>query len=297
MQLRENDGSRLFNTSIDRGVSLGAQAKTSRRALLVNGALLAAWVLIDSRNRSAALELVEPASSQGSPLLEDLVAANRILVNHGVLDTLGHVSVRNNRTPNRYLMSRSRAPKLVESGDIEEYELDSRPVRAREHQMYLERFIHGAIYEARPDVHAVVHNHAESLIPFGVTQVPLRPVFQSAAFISAGVPVFEIREAAGVSDLLIKNEALGRALAAKLADRNAVLMRGHGAVVVGPSLPMVVRRSINLALNARLQLEAIALGGDINYLDPEEAKEIMKREDAGLDRSWELWKREAMNPR
>jgi HCOMODA/2-hydroxy-3-carboxy-muconic semialdehyde decarboxylase len=129
-----------------------------------------------------------------------------------------------------------------------------------------------------------------------VTQVPLRPVFQSAAFISAGVPVFEIREAAGVSDLLIRNEALGRALAAKLADRNAVLMRGHGAVVVGPSLPMVVRRSINLALNARLQLEAIALGGDINYLDPEEAKEIMKREDAGLDRSWELWKREAMSP-
>ena len=275
---------------------MGAQAKTSRRALVVNGALLAAWVLIDSRNRSAAQELVEPASPQGSPLLEDLVAANRILVNHGVLDTLGHVSVRNNRNRNRYLMSRSRAPKLVESGDIEEYELDSRPVRAREHQRYLERFIHGAIYEARPDVHAVVHNHAESLIPFGVTQVPLRPVFQSAAFISAGVPVFEIREAAGVSDLLIKNEALGRALAAKLADRNAVLMRGHGAVVVGPSLPMVVRRSINLALNARLQLEASALGGDINYLDPEEAKEIMKREDAGLDRSWDLWKRDAMSP-
>jgi ribulose-5-phosphate 4-epimerase/fuculose-1-phosphate aldolase len=124
--------------------------------------------------------------------------------------------------------------------------------------------------------------------------VPLRPVFQSAAFISGGIPVFEIREAAGISDLLIRSESLGRALAASLVDKNAVLMRGHGAVVVGPSLPMVVRRSINLALNARLQLEAMTLGGNINYLDPREAAEIMKREDAGLDRSWELWKREAM---
>jgi ribulose-5-phosphate 4-epimerase/fuculose-1-phosphate aldolase len=293
--MQENGDTRSFSIGLDRVITLAA-TKTSRRALLMNGALLAAGLLIDSRNRSAAQELVEPAKPPDAALLEDLVAANRILVNHGVLDTLGHVSARNNRNPNRYLLSRSRAPKLVESQDIEDYELDGRPVRANEHQMYLERFIHGAIYEARPDVHAVVHNHAESLIPFGVTHVPLRPVFQSAAFISAGVPVFEIREAAGISDLLIRNESLGRALAAKLADKNAILMRGHGAVVVGPSLPMVVRRSINLALNARLQIEAITLGGDINYLDPAEAREIMRREDAGLDRSWELWKREALSP-
>jgi ribulose-5-phosphate 4-epimerase/fuculose-1-phosphate aldolase len=292
----ENDGTRSFSIGLDRVITLVAQPKTSRRALLMNGALLAAWLLTDSRNRSAAQELAGPAKSPDAALLEDLVAANRILVNHGVLDTLGHVSARSNRDSNRYLLSQSRAPKLVDSGDIQEYELDSRPVRANEHQMYLERFIHGAIYEARPDVRAVVHNHAASLIPFGVTHVPLRPVFQSAAFISAGVPVFEIREAAGTSDLLIRNESLGRALAAKLADKNALLMRGHGAVVVGPSLPMAVRRSINLALNARLQLEAIALGGEINYLDAGEAKEIMKREDAGLDRSWESWKREALSP-
>jgi ribulose-5-phosphate 4-epimerase/fuculose-1-phosphate aldolase len=274
--------------------TLVARARTSRRALVLNGALVAAWLLVDSRNRSAAQEPVKASKSPDALLLEDLVAANRILVNHGVLDTLGHVSVRSNRQSNRYLLSRSRAPGLVESGDIEEYDLNNRPVRASEHQMYLERFIHGAIYEARSDVQAVVHNHAPSLIPFGVTHLPLRPVFQSAAFISAGVPVFEIRETAGMSDLLVRNESLGRALAMKLADKNAVLMRGHGAVVVGPSLPIVVRRSINLALNARLQLEATALGGDINYLDPREAAEIMKREVAGLDRSWELWKLEAM---
>lgn len=273
---------------------MAIRARTSRRALIVNGALISAWLFMDHRKYAAAQEALEASASPDALLVEDLVAANGILVNYGVLDTLGHVSARNSRNPGRYLLSRSRAPKLVRTEDIEEYDFKSRPARANQHQMYLERFIHGAIYEARPDVQAVVHNHAPSLIPFGITGVPLRPVFQSAAFISGGVPVFEIREAAGISDLLIRSESLGRALAASLVDKNAVLMRGHGAVVVGPSLPMVVRRSINLALNARLQLEAMTLGGNINYLDPREAAEIMKREDAGLDRSWELWKREAM---
>jgi ribulose-5-phosphate 4-epimerase/fuculose-1-phosphate aldolase len=277
--------------------SKATQARTSRRAMIANGALLAAGLLIGHRKRAVAEQPLEASDSPDTLLVEDLVAANRILVSHGVLDTLGHVSARNNRNPSRYLLSRSRAPKLVRAEDIEEYDFTSRPARANGHQMYLERFIHGAIYEARPDVHAVVHNHAPSLIPFGVTGVPIRPVFQSAAFISGGVPIFEMRETAGVSDLLVRSEALGRALATRLADKNAVLMRGHGAVVVGPSLPMVVRRSINLALNARLQLEAMALGGKINYLDPREAEEILKREDAGLDRSWELWKQEAMTGR
>jgi len=194
--------------------------------------------------------LTRPAAAMleppGPTLVEDLVAANRILVNQGILDTLGHVSVRHARDPNRYLLSQSRAPELVDADDIMEYGLDSNPLESRERPMYLERFIHGEIYKLRPDVRAVCHNHAPSLIPFGVTDVPLRPIFQSAAFLVEGVPVFEIRDAFGMTDMLIRNPALGRALAETLANRNAVLVRGHGAVVVGPSLPIVVRRSINL---------------------------------------------------
>src|SRR5262249_35300242 len=152
--------------------------------------------------------------------------------------------------------------------DIMEYDLDSNPVDSKVRPMYLERFIHGEIYKARPDVKAIVHNHAPSLIPFGVSSVPLRPIFQGPAFIGEGVPIFEIRDAAGMTDMLIRNPALGSALAKSLGNKQALLMRGHGAVVAGPSLPILVRRSINLEMNARLQVQAIALGGTITYLDP-----------------------------
>jgi HCOMODA/2-hydroxy-3-carboxy-muconic semialdehyde decarboxylase len=175
-----------------------------------------------------------------------------------------------------------------------EYDLDSNPVDPKDRPMYLERFIHGEIYKLRPDVKAVCHNHAPSLIPFGVTGVPLRPIFQSAAFMAEGVPVFEIRDAAGMTDMLIKDATLGRALAQTLSNKNALLMRGHGAVVVGPSLPLVVRRAIHMELNAKFQAQAMALGGNITYIDPEEARKIMAREEASLERSWELWKRKAM---
>ena len=203
------------------------------------------------------------------------------------------MSARHDRDPNRYLLSQSRAPELVDSDDIMEYDLDNNPLESKERPMYLERFIHGEIYKLRPDVRAVCHNHAPSLIPFGVTDVPLRPIFQSAAFLVEGVPVFEIRDAFGMTDMLIRNPALGRALAETLANRNAVLVRGHGAVVVGPSLPIVVRRSINLEANAKFQAQAMALGGNVTY--PEEARQILAREDAGLERSWELWKKKALS--
>ena len=205
------------------------------------------------------------------------------------------MSARHDRDPNRYLLSQSRAPELVDSDDIMEYDLDNNPLESKERPMYLERFLHGEIYKLRPDVKAVCHNHAPSLIPFGVTDVPLRPIFQSAAFLMEGVPVFEIRDAFGMTDMLIRNPALGRALAETLANRNAVLMRGHGAVVAGPSLPILVRRCINLEANAKFQLQAMALGGNVTYLDPEEAHLILAREDAGLERSWELWKKKALS--
>ena len=243
----------------------------------------------------AAAQTAPPSAGSVEPqLIEDLVAANRILADQGVLDGWGHVSARHPRNPNRYLLSRSRAPELISAENIMEFDLDSNPVDARGRPLYTERFIHGEIYKARPDVVAIVHTHAPALIPFGISKVPLKPVYHRSAFIAAGVPVFEIRERAGMTDMLIRDQALGRALAGALGNHPAALMRGHGAVVVGPSLQRVVGRSIFLPLNATLQMQAAALGGPVTYLDPEEARRIEEREGYGLARAWEAWKRKAM---
>src|SRR5262249_51709586 len=181
------------------------------------------------------------------------------------------VRVRHPGDPNRYLLSRSRATELIDADDIVEFDLDSNPVDAKGRSLYTERFIHGEIYKARPDVIAIVHTHAPALIPFGISKVPLQPVYHRSAFISGGIPVFEIRAAGGMTDMLIRNQALGKALAATLGNRPAALMRGHGAAIVGASLPRVVSRSIFLPLSANLQAQAMALGGPLTFLDAEEA--------------------------
>src|SRR5215813_4063126 len=202
-----------------------------------------------------------PASSGPADpkLIEDLVASNRVLADQGVLDGYGHVSVRHNRDPNRYLMSRSLAPELVTAADVLEYDLDSNGVDPKGRSLYLERFMHGEIYKARPDVKAIAHNHSPSIIPFGVSAVPLRPIYHMSAFLGAGVPIFEIRSAGGPgTDMLVRTPALGRALAQALGDHSVALIRGHGAVVVGTSLPQVVFRSIYTELNARLQAQALS---------------------------------------
>jgi ribulose-5-phosphate 4-epimerase/fuculose-1-phosphate aldolase len=224
-------------------------------------------------------------------LIEDLVAANRILAAEGILDGWGHVSVRHPNDPTRYLMSRNLAAELVTGTDIMEYDLDSVPVDRRGRDMYTERFIHGEIYKARPDVNAVVHTHAPPLIPFTVTKVPMRPMYHRAAFVALGIPVFEIREGFGMTDMLVRNQAHGQALAKSIADKPAALMRGHGAIVVAPSLPRLVGRTVFLVKNATLQQQALALGGPITYLDAEEARLIEAREGYGLARQWEAWKR------
>ena len=245
--------------------------------------------------RAAAQTPPASAGPVDSALIDDLVAANRILADQGVVDGYGHVSVRHPADPQRYLMSRSIAPELVTAGDVMEYDLDSTAVDARGRTSYLERFIHGEIYRARPDVKAVVHNHSPSVIPFGVTGVPLRPLYHMSAFLWEGVPVFDIRGAAGgPSDMLVRTPALGRALAGTLGSRTAALMRGHGAVVVGPSLPQAVFRSVYLELNARLQAQAMALGGPVTYLDPEEAKQAAGSVGSTVPRPWELWKKKAL---
>ena len=236
-----------------------------------------------------------PASAgPGAPdLIDDLITANRVLAREGVVDAFGHVSVRHNLNPNRFFMSRSLAPGLVTPDDLIEYDLDGNGANTKGRAEYSERFIHAEIYRVRPDVRAVVHAHAPSLVPFGVSTVPLRPVFHMAAFIGDSVPIFDIRKAAGMTDMLVRDGARGRALAQALADRPAVLMRGHGVTVVGPALPFAVGRSIYLELNARVQLQAMGLGGPVIYLDPAEAQKVMDSgENRSYERPWELWKRQ-----
>jgi HCOMODA/2-hydroxy-3-carboxy-muconic semialdehyde decarboxylase len=228
-------------------------------------------------------------------LIEDLVAANRILAQQGVLDAFGHVSARHDKDPNRFLISRSLAPELVTATDILELDLDCDAVDAKGRGMYLERFIHGEIYKVRPDVKAIVHNHSPSMIPFGASSIPLRPIYHMAAFIGESVPIFDIRKSSGMTDMLVRDSNRGRALAQALGDKTSVLMRGHGVAVVGSTIATAVGRSIYLELDARLAAQAIGLGGDVTYLDPQEAQKMMDTgENNGYERPWELWKRKAM---
>ena len=234
-----------------------------------------------------------PRPEARAKAIDDLVVANRILADQGVLDGYGHVSVRDPEHPDRFLLSRSLAPEMVAAADVLEHDLDGNVVARTDVTPFLERFIHAAIYRARPDVNAVVHCHSPSLIPFGVTAAPLRPLYHMSAFLVGGVPVFDIRTAAGETDMLVRNPELGRALAKTLAGHTVALMRGHGAVIVAADLPHVVFRSVYTELNARLQAQAIALGG-VKYLDDEEARKAEATMGATVQRPWELWRRTAM---
>ena len=223
-------------------------------------------------------------------IVDELVAANKILAAEGILDGWGHVSVRNPNDPTHYFLARNLAAELVTAKDIMEFTLDNVPVASKGQDLYTERFIHGEIYKTRPDVNAVVHTHAPPLIPFTVTQVPMKPLYHRAAFVAQGIPVFDIEDTFGMTDMLIRNGQHGHALALTLADKPAALMRGHGATVVGPSLPRLVGRAVFLVKNATLQQQALALGGPIKYLHAEEAKLIEAREGYGLGRQWAAWK-------
>ena len=266
---------------------------TTRRTFLAAGAVAVAHAVLaratGAQTAPASAGPVDPA------LIDDLVAANRILADQGVVDGYGHASVRHPADPQRYLMSRSIAPETVTAADIMEYDLDSVAVDARGRTSYLERFIHGEIYKVRTDVKAIVHNHSPSVIPFGVTTGPLRPLYHMSAFLGGGVPVFDIKAAAGgPTDMLVRNAALGRALATALGSRPVALMRGHGCVVVGPSIQMTVFRSVYTEMNARLQAQAMALGGPVTYLDDEEARLASGSVGGTVIRPWELWRKKAL---
>jgi ribulose-5-phosphate 4-epimerase/fuculose-1-phosphate aldolase len=233
--------------------------------------------------------------------VDDLVAANRTLARLNVLDAFGHVSVRDPRDPHRYLISRSIAPESVTAADIVVLDLDSQTVDAKDEAklLYRERFIHGEIYKARPDVHAVVHSHSPTVVPFTVTRAKLRPLLHNAGFLGLGVPLFEIRKSAGDgTDLMILTPSLGKDLAKQLGNEAAVvLMRGHGDSVVGPSLPNAVFRAYYTEINARQQLAAITIGGPINFMTKAEAltaNDAMLRASA---RPWALWRKTAVAER
>src|ERR1700682_5235800 len=238
-----------------------------------------------------------PAQTPGVPalgvdpaLIEDIVIGSRILADFGVVDGFGHVSAPHPAHPNRFLMSRSLAPALVAASDIMEFDLDGNAVDARGRAVFLERFIHSEIYKARPDVMAVVHTHSLGVIPFTVSQVPLRPMYHNAAFLGSGAPVWDIRKSFGETDMLVRDASRGKSLAEMLGDKSVVLMRGHGDVTVGPSVKVAVFRAYYTDIDARLQSQAIALGGDINYLTAGGGAKDDTINLAVLDRIWNLWR-------
>lgn len=223
-------------------------------------------------------------------LREDLATANHILFDQGVLDAFGHVSLRHPERADRFLLSRNLAPALVTADDVLAFDLDGNPIGRGGEKVYLERFIHGEIYRVRPDVRAVVHSHAPSLLPFGIVSgVRLCPVCHMSGFITPDVPLFEIRCHAGeASDLLIRDRELGRHLARSLGDHPLILMRGHGVTVVGTSLRQAVFRAVYTEANARIQTAALGLGA-ITCLTAAEAKAAEAANDGQIGRAWDFW--------
>ncbi len=230
------------------------------------------------------------ASVPDPALIERLVLANRILYHQGVVDAFGHVSARHDRAPDRFLLARNMAPALVRGDDILTFDLDGTALDAGGRRVYLERFIHAEIYRARPDVQAIVHSHSPSVIPFGAAKRALKPIFHMSGFLGDGAALFEIRDVAADTDMLVSSAPLGVALAQSLGSRPVVLMRGHGSTAVGSSIEQAVYRAIYAEVNARLQLQAVALG-EVTYLNGVEAAKAAATNDTQLARVWELWAR------
>jgi ribulose-5-phosphate 4-epimerase/fuculose-1-phosphate aldolase len=230
-----------------------------------------------------------------SAAIEDLVAANRILGYEGVVDAFGHVSMRHPFHPQRYLLSRARAPQLIEAEDIMEFALDGTPVDARGRSPYLERYIHSALYESRPDIRSVVHSHSRAVVPFGVSGQKIRPLMHNCAPIGTEVPIWDSRTTFGDTDLLVSNLAMGRDLADFMRDAPSALLRGHGSVAAARSLRLAVYIAIALQTSAELQAEASRYDSVI-FLSPGEIEKgsamVRAAPDkpmAGLDRAWEYW--------
>jgi ribulose-5-phosphate 4-epimerase/fuculose-1-phosphate aldolase len=227
----------------------------------------------------------------------NLVMANRILANEGILDAFGHVSIRHPEQPDRFIMAWARAPELIEDADLLEFALDGTVIDAGGRVPYLERFIHGAIYESRPDVMAVCHNHTISILPFSISRtVRLRPVIHTSAVLGGEVPVWDIADEFGsTTNLLVVNIEQGRSLARTLGQGRLALMRGHGSVVVGPDVPGAVSACMAMDKNARVQFQAMQLDGDFIPLAPGEINRpwVAPGQPPLPDRAWEVYVRRA----
>ena len=265
--------------------------KLSRRELLNAFTLLAVPRLLTSIPAVMAQDSDSPVSDL--PLLiefQRLIAANRILANENVVDAFGHVSVRDPRNPDRFIMSRSRSPALVEFDDLMEFDLSGNAIDARGRTPYGERMIHAAIYDARPEIHSVVHHHAYAVLPFTITDVPLKPVVHAASVIGAKIPVWDIRERYGDTDMLVRRIEQGRDLAATLADNTCLLMRGHGAVVVGESIERAVLTAVYLQVNADVLLQTRALGEPVPLNDEEiRLSSATQFSPLAIPRAWEYF--------
>ena len=223
--------------------------------------------------------------------ISELVLANRVVAHLKLVDSFGHVTVRNPENPQRFLMSRARAPRLVTTGDILEFDLDSTPVDLRGLKPYSERFIHGCIYKARPDVMAICHNHAHELLPLSVTKTVMRPTLHTAAVIGHEVPVWDIRDDFGDTNMLVTSNEMGASLAKTVGVGHAALMRGHGSVVVGATIQDAVFAAFYLRLNAEVIIKAMAMGEPITYLSPGEVDRSgeLHSQPAAQGRAWEDW--------
>jgi len=228
-------------------------------------------------------------------LIDDLVTANLILFNEGVLDAFGHVSVRNPHNRDHFFLARNMAPGLVTKDDILEFNLDGEVVNDDPRKVYLERYIHSEIYRERDDVEAIVHSHSHSVVPFSVVKsAPLKPMCHMSGFMGTHVPIFEIRDVAGdETNMLITSQELGSSLTQSLGKNTLVLMRGHGSTVVAPSLKQAVYRAVYVEVNAQLQIEASRLG-PIEFLSEGEAQATQVTNEGQVDRPWNLWKTRAI---
>lgn len=231
------------------------------------------------------------AGPASAALIADLVAANRVLVQEGVLDGFGHVSVRHDKNPGRFLMSRSVAPELVTADDLIEFDLDCNAVNARGRALYQERFIHGEIYKARPEVNSVCHHHCPAFMPLLATGTDYMPIFHLGAVGGIRPPFWDQRDEFGDTNMLVVKPEEGASLARALGKHWMVLMMRHGVTVAGTSVRDCVFRSVFSARNAEYQVRAMTIGSDIATLSPGETKLAgqISAKTTGLTRSWEFW--------
>jgi ribulose-5-phosphate 4-epimerase/fuculose-1-phosphate aldolase len=266
------------------------------RGAVVAGMFGLAWLTFGGLLRGAV------AQTENPNLTDDLVTASHILFDQGVLDGFGHVSVRNPANPERFFMSRARAPGLVEASDIMEFDLDGNQTGGpRGQPVFLELYIHAAVYRARPDVNAVVHSHSPAVIPFSVGPTPLRPVSQTGSFLCAGVPNFDILDSfPEAANLLVTSGEKGKQLAKVLGEAPVALMRGHGDTVVGDDLKQAVYRAVFTELAAKLTAQSLALAGNrpVKYISGKACERELTTGSAsggkeGNQRNWDIWARQA----